>query len=72
MAGTSIGANLAETQYAISKKKFLDLLMETGILTASEYESIVADCKDLLKLLIKALDTVSKGFTQEAEYGRIK
>jgi four helix bundle protein len=74
-SGTSIGANLTEAQYAISKKEFLtkvcialkenaeteywlDLLRETDILTTSEYESIVADCKDILKLLIKTTKTL--------------
>jgi len=68
-SGTSIGANLTEAQYAVSKKEFLmkatislkecaeteywlDLLKETSILTQTEYDSIIKDCKDILYLLI--------------------
>ena len=68
-SGTSIGANLTEAQYAVSKKEFLvkvtislkecaeteywiDLLKETNLLTPTEYDDIIKDCKDLLYLLI--------------------
>jgi four helix bundle protein len=74
-AGTSIGANLSEAQYAISKKDFtakisialkecaeteywLELLKDTGILSITEYESILPDCKDILKLLISTVKTL--------------
>ena len=36
---------IAETQY------WLGLLYETDYLSAAEYESIIADCEELLKLL---------------------
>ena len=73
-SGTSIGANLTEAQYAISRKEFiakaqislkecaeteywLDLLKETQLLTQSEYDSLITDCKELLRLLISIIKT---------------
>ena len=67
-SGTSIGANIAESTCAFSKKDFLakiyiafkecaeteywlELLSETGYLTAQEYTSVSADCLELKKLL---------------------
>ena len=68
-SGTSIGANLSEAQYSISKKEFLvkstislkecaeteywlDLLKETGILSIEQYNDLINDNKELLRLLI--------------------
>ena len=68
-SGTSIGANLTEAKYAISRKEFLaktsislkecaeteywlDLLKETGVLSLSEYDSIINDCREILYILI--------------------
>lgn len=68
-SGTSIGANLSEAQYSVSKKEFLvkaqislkecaetefwlNLLKETNILSQNEYDDIITDCKELLRLLI--------------------
>ena len=76
-SGTSIGANLSEAQYSISRKEFLvkvkislkeaaeteywlDLLKETKILSQTEYDSIIADCKELLRILIATAKTVNK------------
>jgi four helix bundle protein len=79
-SGTSIGANLSEAQYSISRKEFLakatislkecaeteywlDLLKDTNILSETEYDSIMKDCKDLLYILIsttKKLKQISK------------
>ena len=76
-SGTSIGANLSEAQYSISKKEFLakatialkeaaeteywlDLLKETKLLSPTEYESIINDCKELLRLLISITKTLKK------------
>jgi four helix bundle protein len=76
-SGTSIGANLSEAQYSVSRKEFLvkekialkecaeteywlDLLKETGLLTQNEYNSIIQDCKEILKLLIASTKTLSK------------
>jgi len=73
-SGTSIGANLSEAQYSVSKKEFLvkaqislkecaeteywlDLLKETTLLTQTEYDSILKDCKDILRLLISITKT---------------
>ena len=76
-SGTSIGANLTEAQYAISRKEFLfktsislkecaeteywlDLLKETGILSPSDYDSIINDCKEILYILISTTKTLKK------------
>jgi four helix bundle protein len=73
-SGTSIGANLSEAQYSISKKEFLakatialkeaaeteywlDLLKQTNLITQTEYNSIIKDCKELLRLLIAITKT---------------
>jgi four helix bundle protein len=73
-SGTSIGANLTEAQYSVSRKEFLvkaqialkecaeteywlDLLKETALLTPDEYDSIIKDCKELLRLLISITKT---------------
>jgi four helix bundle protein len=74
-SGTSIGANLTEAQYAISKKEFLakatialkeaaeteywlDLLKEIKLITETEYNSIIKDCNELLRLLISITKTI--------------
>jgi four helix bundle protein len=74
-SGTSIGANLSEAQYSISKKEFLvkatislkecaeteywlDLLKETNLLSQTEYDSIMKDCKELLRLLVSTTKTL--------------
>ena len=76
-SGTSIGANLTEAQYAVSKKEFLvkaqislkecaeteywlDLLKEITLLTQTEYDSIIQDCKELLRLLISIVKSTKK------------
>jgi four helix bundle protein len=76
-SGTSIGANLSEAQYAVSKREFLvkatislkecaeteywlDLLKETGLINQKEYDSIMPDCKDILRLLIATTKTLTK------------
>jgi len=76
-SGTSIGANLSEAQYAVSKREFLvkatisikecaeteywlDLLKETGLINQNEYNSIMPDCKELLKLQISITKTTKK------------
>ena len=73
-SGTSIGANLTEAQYSISRKEFLakvaislkecaeteywiDLLKETSLLSSEEYNAIVTDCKEILRLLISITKT---------------
>jgi len=73
-SGTSIGANLTEAQYSISKKEFLvkatislketaeteywlNLLKDTGILSLTEHDSIMKDCKEILYLLISITKT---------------
>jgi four helix bundle protein len=75
-SGTSIGANLSEAQYSVSRKEFLvkatislkecaetefwlDLLKETGLINQKEYDSIMPDCKEILKLLIASTKTLN-------------
>jgi four helix bundle protein len=79
-SGTSIGANLTEAQYSVSKKEFLvktkislkecaeteywlDLLKETNLITPDGYTSIINDCKELLRLLISSVKTLTKQIT---------
>jgi four helix bundle protein len=74
-SGTSIGANLTEAKYSVSRKEFLfkiqialkecaeteywlDILKETGLLTPAEYENIIKDNKELLRLLISTTKTL--------------
>ncbi|MCQ2335415.1 MAG: four helix bundle protein [Paludibacteraceae bacterium] len=72
-SGTSIGANIRESQYAESTEDFvhklkialkeaneteywLDILHEADIMTEDIYESMIVDCKELLKLLIAIIN----------------
>ena len=72
-SGTSIGANIRESQYAESTEDFvhklrialkeanetdywLEILFEGGHISSREYESIVVDCKELIKLLIAIIN----------------
>lgn len=77
-SGTSIGANVAEAQYAASKADFINkyqialkeaneteywlrLLSNTGYLSDDEpSRSLVADCKELLRLLIASTRTAKR------------
>ncbi|MGA9292427.1 MAG: four helix bundle protein [Ignavibacteriaceae bacterium] len=71
-SGTSIGANIAESQAAASKVDFrnklrislkeayetefwLKLFFKTEILCEDEYESLVIDCVEIIKLLISII-----------------
>ena len=73
-SGTSIGANLSEAKYSVSRKEFavktkialkecaeteywIDLLKEINLLSQTEYEDIMKDCKELLRLLISITKT---------------
>lgn len=75
-SGTSIGANVAESECAISKKDFLskiyialkecaesiywlDLLFETDYLSDEEYQSMIADCEELRKMLSSTTKTLN-------------
>ena len=81
-SGTSIGANLSEAQYSVSKKEFLvkatialkecaeteywlNLLKEINLLSTTEYNSLIKDCKDLLYLLISTVKTIRKNLKKE-------
>jgi len=73
-AGTSIGANVAESQAAASKADFknklrislkesyeseywLKLFFETEILGKKEFESLITDCMELIKLLTSIINS---------------
>jgi four helix bundle protein len=68
-SGTSIGANVRESQRGQSEADFyaklyialkeadetaywLELLYESGFLSTNEFESVYADCNELIKLLV--------------------
>ncbi|MBQ0074098.1 MAG: four helix bundle protein [Prevotella sp.] len=72
-SGTSVGANIRESQYAESTDDFvhklkialkeanetdfwLDILLEGDYITSEQYESMVIDCKELIKLLIAIIN----------------
>ena len=76
-SGTSIGANIAESQQAQSRADFtsklnialkeayetnywLRLMSETQYLNTQEFDSIIADCKELEKLLIAIVKTTKE------------
>ena len=76
-AGTSIGANVAESEHAQSRPDFLSklnialkeaaetdywlrLLHETDYLSNEEYMSIIADCKEIEKLLAAIVKTTKQ------------
>jgi four helix bundle protein len=76
-SGTSIGANLSEAQYSVSRKEFLvktkialkecaetkfwlDLLKETSLINQNEYNSIIPDCEEILKMLTASVKTIIK------------
>ena len=73
-AGTSIGANVAESQQAQSRSDFISklnialkeayetdfwlrLLFETQYINRLGFDSIIADCRELEKLLISIIKT---------------
>jgi len=77
-SGTSIGANLSEAQYSVSKKDFLfkttislkecaetefwlDLFKEINLINQNEYDSIIQECKEILRLLISITKTAKRG-----------
>ena len=74
-SGTSIGANLAEAEFAVSRNDFsskvyialkecgetifwLDLLRDSEYLAESEYESIICDARELLRMLQASTKTL--------------
>jgi len=71
-SGTSIGANVAESQEAVSKKDFINklsialkeareteywlkLLKESSLISENEFESLIADCIELIRILISII-----------------
>ena len=75
--GTSIGANVAESQQAQSRADFISklnialkesyetdywlrLMHETQYLSSDEFQSIIADCQELEKLLISIIKSLKE------------
>ena len=75
--GTSIGANVAESQQAQSRADFISklnialkescetdywlrLMYETQYLSSDEFQSIIADCQELEKLLISIIKSLKE------------
>ena len=73
-SGTSIGANVAESDYAVSKADFIcktqialkeaaetrywfELLFETKYITKEQFESLLLDCEEIIKILTSILNT---------------
>ncbi len=76
-SGTSIGANIRESEYAESPDDFihklrialketneteywLDILYRCEYITEEQYNSLIIDCKELLKLLISIINKLTK------------
>ncbi|MCL2506759.1 MAG: four helix bundle protein [Endomicrobia bacterium] len=76
-SGTSIGANISESEYSISKKEFisklhialkeasetkywLEFMYDVKLINQKEFENIVNDCDELLKLLTAAIKTLKR------------
>ena len=76
-SGTSIGANISESEYAQSKADFInklhialkeaaetefwiELLACTDYISETEKESLLTDCRELIRMLIASVNT-SKG-----------
>lgn len=77
--GTSIGANLSEAIYGISRKDFLakasislkecaelELLNKTGYLNDNEFNSIDEDCTELIKLLASTVITTRQNDSEQS------
>ena len=81
-SGTSIGANLSEAMYGVSRNDFiakvfislketaeteywLELLNKTDYLSDVEYNSIMNDCKELIKLLTSMAKTSRENNVKE-------
>ena len=76
-AGTSIGANVAESEHAQSRPDFLSkmnialkeaaetdywlrLCYETAYISANEFRSIIADCRELESILASIVKTTKQ------------
>lgn len=75
-SGTSIGANIRESEYAESPDDFvhklrialketneteywLDILYHCEYITEEQYNSLIIDCKEVLKLLISIINKLT-------------
>ena len=63
-SGTAIGALLKEAEHAQSKADFISKVNialkeanETDYLSEKEYESIIEDCRELIKLTVSIVKT---------------
>ena len=82
-SGTSVGANIKESQYAESQEDFihtlrislkeanetefwLEVLHESEILSTDLYDSMIIDCKELIKLLIAIINKTTNNQQSQA------
>ena len=69
-SGTSIGANLAEAETAISRRDFLAklyiALKETDYLTQAQYGSLYRDGEELRKILSSSTKTLNESLRAAA------
>ena len=82
-SGTSVGANIKESQYAESQEDFihklrislkeanetefwLEVLHESEILSTDLYDSMIIDCKELIKLLIAIINKTTNNQLSQA------
>jgi len=76
-SGTSVSANVHESEFAQSPSDFasklaialkeanetmnwLNLLKDTGCITENEFESMAADCSELIAMLVASIKTVKR------------
>ena len=86
-SGTSVGANLAEAEFAITRRDFalklnialkeasetrywLRLLHATGYLTPREYDSMISELSDIIRMLASANKKLREEVANEPPTGK--
>lgn len=81
-SGTSIGANLSEADFAMTKKEFLTkisisikecsetlywlrLLYKTEYITQKQFDSLYAECEELMRMLTAAVKTTKRNIEEK-------
>ena len=76
-SGTSIGANIRESEFGESVEDFkhklkialkeaneteywIEILHQSEYINDEQYDSIIVDCKEIIKLLIASINTLNK------------
>jgi four helix bundle protein len=76
-SGTSIGANIRESEFGESSDDFkhklkialkeaneteywIEILHKSEYINDEQYDSIIVDCKEIIKLLIASINTLNK------------